>query len=114
MISPSLKRAARRSTHSQFFHTAQIKFGGAVLATEHNKGEYRTDGEGHAEVRACLRASAKGRSLRGATIISIRVTATGKLANARPCMKCVATLREYGIKKVVYSTAEGTSGTERL
>lgn len=114
MISPSLKRVARRSTHSQFFHAAQVKAGGAVLATANNTGGYFHDAYGHAETRACRVAWASGHNLKGATVISIRVTKTGKLANAKPCGQCVANMREYGIRKVVYSTASEALVTERL
>jgi tRNA(Arg) A34 adenosine deaminase TadA len=114
MIAPSLRRTAQRSTHPLFFHAAQVKLGGAVLATEHNSSRWGTKAEGHAETRACRRAAAKGRSLRGATVVSIRVTRNGKLANARPCAQCVENMRAYGVRKVLFSTATGDLHEMRL
>lgn len=114
MISPSLKRVAYRSTHSQFFHAAQIKIGGAVLATANNTSSYAPNAYGHAETRVCRTARASGHTLRGATVISIRVTKTGKLANAKPCTQCVTNMREYGIRKVIYSVADGSLVMEKL
>lgn len=107
MVSASLRRKASQSTHPLFFHAAQVRIGGAVVATAHNTSRYSLCAAGHAEVRACRAASRSGRSLAGAVVVSIRVTRAGKLANAKPCARCEAAMRTMGVKRVVYSTVSG-------
>lgn len=111
-ISDSLKRSARASSHTRFFHAAQVRIGGAVIAMGHN--EALAAGGWHAEARAIERATHRHRSIKGATVVSIRVTRTGKLANAKPCNNCLALCLDAGVKKVVYSTSQGTLETIRI
>lgn len=113
-VATSLRRMAQRSTHPLFFHAAQVRLGGRVLATAHNTNASSLNGYGHAETRACRMAVAAGHSLVGATVVSIRVTRAGKLANARPCAKCAENMRAMGVRKVVYSTAAGVLEAERV
>lgn len=107
MVPPPLRRRAHRSTHPYFFHAAQVRQGGAVLATAHNTDRHSLEAAGHAEIRACRQAGRTGRSLHGAVVVSIRVTRAGKLANARPCAQCMEAMRLAGVKRVVFSTASG-------
>ena len=44
----------------------------------------------------------------------IRINARGELTESKPCSHCVAVLRDYGIRKITYSTKEGTLVTESL
>lgn len=114
MIAPSLKRAALRSTHPLVFHAAQVRIGGAVVATAHNTASRGERAYGHAETMACRMAYAAGHNLKGAAVVSIRVTRAGKLASARPCPVCMENMVALGVRKVVYSTVAGTLETERL
>lgn len=89
-------KAAHRSTHETFYHGVAIEKGGALLAIGWNHGEI------HAEVHAMMRIPPEKR--RNLTIWSIRITSTGKLSMAKPCVNCEPFLRQFGVKKVMYST----------
>lgn len=113
-VSASLRRMAQRSTHPLFFHAAQVRLGRRVLTTAHNTNAHSMTGYGHAETRACRAAVAAGHNLRGATIVSIRVTRAGNLANARPCARCAKNMKDMGVHRVVFSTDTGALKTEEL
>jgi len=58
----------------------------------------------HAEECAISRAwSANPSLLIGASILTVRLTALGRLANAKPCKYCIAAMLDCGIKKCWYS-----------
>lgn len=38
----------------------------------------------------------------------VRVKKDGKLGDSRPCWSCISTLKQYGLRRVWYSTAEET------
>ena len=44
----------------------------------------------------------------------IRINAKGELTESKPCSHCVQVLRAYGIRKITYSTKDGTLITESL
>jgi deoxycytidylate deaminase len=47
-------------------------------------------------------------------MIVIRINSVGDLTESKPCSHCVDVMRSYGIRKVTYSTKEGTFVTESL
>lgn len=53
----------------------------------------------HAEVAALKRSNTSVD-----TIVVIRLTFHGELAMAKPCNVCMAVMREYGVKTVIYSS----------
>lgn len=59
-------------------------------------------------------------ALRGGVItgnswmLVVRLKKDGTLAIAKPCQKCMNTLRSVGIKRVKYSTEDGNIITETL
>jgi tRNA(Arg) A34 adenosine deaminase TadA len=112
MIPPSLIRTASKSTHGKFFHAAQVQVGGRTLSVGYNKGLGGPDREGmwtvHAEVMAIRRALYYRESLKGTTVVSIRVTRQGRLANARPCAACMKAIINAGVKRIIFSTSQGT------
>ncbi len=57
----------------------------------------------HAECAAMLDAA------RGDTIVVVRVSAAGNLTCAKPCHKCLAFAADYGIKRIIYTTWDGTT-----
>ncbi len=61
----------------------------------------------HAEAVAVEEALKKVKSLYRALVWSFRVTATGKLAMAKPCTKCANYLKNLGISVVYYSDSLG-------
>lgn len=88
-------------------HGAAVVRGGALLAVGHN-------GRGcHAEIDALEKLSPEDRV--GCTVYSVRVARTMTHAGmAKPCPNCEAYMREYGVKKVYYSTPTGEIDMMRL
>lgn len=60
----------------------------------------------HAEMD-CL-ANCHGKWSKGMDLLVIRVNNANKLLNSRPCNSCIDKLRKRHIRKVYYSTDEGT------
>lgn len=59
----------------------------------------------HAEVHTLIRS---GRTdIRGADLYVFRKDKLGNLANCRPCVSCMAAIREAGISRVYYTTNDG-------
>jgi deoxycytidylate deaminase len=58
----------------------------------------------HAEISALMTVAK--RDLSGSTIFVYRAHKNGTPALARPCANCQAILKEYGIKRMVYSINE--------
>ena len=66
---------------------------------------FKTHHSCHAEVRAIL--NSKLNSLTGCTVYVYRETKNGVLGKSRPCPACIKMLRDYGIKRMCYTTEEG-------
>lgn len=88
--------------------------GGKIIARGCN--DYRTyskDGlihdtcSCHAEInvlRKCIKQNFKNKI----NLYIVRVSEEGEYRNSAPCNQCVDTLKQYNIKMIIYSTAEGT------
>lgn len=60
----------------------------------------------HAEIdviRKCLKQNIKSKI----NLYIVRVSDSGEFRNSAPCKNCVATLKQYNIKMIIYSTDEG-------
>ena len=60
----------------------------------------------HAELSAIFGV---GSQTEGATIYVARHDLTGKPGLCRPCVACMEAIKEYGIKRIVYMTPDGTA-----
>ena len=104
MISEShLRKAikiAQKSNHQAFSHSALLIRGGNIVASASNWSW------SHAEKR--ILAKTWDSVQKGSVLLSIRITATKKLACGKPCPACEKLIRESGIKRVFYSTSERT------
>lgn len=60
------------------------------------------------------KVDAKTYKKRKLCLLVIRIDAQGNLTESKPCSHCVEVLKEYGIRKVCYSTKEGIIVTESL
>lgn len=60
----------------------------------------------HAEMAAIFRMKDK-EILKDCEVIVYREDRAGNMANSRPCEVCQAMFRDYGIKKVTYTTSSG-------
>ena len=61
----------------------------------------------HAEMQAISRARRNRSSLKGAKLFVYRETKRGELAMCRPCAACMQAIKDAGIKKIYYTTADG-------
>lgn len=100
------KKVAGRSDHKNFRHGVVVLRGGKIIATGTNRSFE------HAEVNALKKLAPEKR--RGARLISIRVTKTGKLAMAKPCAECELYLRQNGVKMVLWTDSESQVHREKL
>ena len=66
----------------------------------------------HAEYHAILRCSES--DLRGCDVVVARARSKGQAGLARPCSACEATLRERGIRRVIYTTNYDDSATSAI
>lgn len=98
-------KIAKKSTHASFFHGAVLIKGSNILSVAPNRGTK------HAEI-GCLDKIWSSEA-KNCTLLSIRITKGGLLANAKPCYDCEQALREAGIRKVMYSTCDRTIETIR-
>lgn len=48
------------------------------------------------------------------TLCVVRVGATGDFRDSAPCIDCAATLKEFQIKRIIYSNAEGNLVTCKM
>ena len=100
------RRLCQKSNHNHK-HAALVVRGGSIVSTGYNHNGR------HAEVSALSKMWPSER--KGTTVFSIRFSKGGnKLANAKPCIECQAFLAANGVKKVVYSTVDGTLETMRI
>jgi deoxycytidylate deaminase len=51
---------------------------------------------------------------RGDTLVVVRIMKSGKLSCAKPCEKCVAFAKDFGIKKIIYSDWDASLQTIKL
>lgn len=100
------RKEAAKAGHEWAHHAVIVFRGGNPVATGHNHGHL------HAEFNALNSLWPKER--RGTTVLSIRVTKSGKLSMARPCPKCYQFMLDNGVKNVVYSDSNGELVKERV
>ena len=119
-----LRLASKKARDSEFERAkmgAVIAKNGRVLSVGNNSVRYYRDPKGlkvsrvwdnslHAEQAAILKLlnSRRQDELVGATIFVSRVRKTGLPGLAKPCKICSELIEAVGIKKVVYTTNDGT------
>lgn len=94
LINTALRSAER------FKHGAVVVRGGRVLSIGYNKGKI------HAEVDALKKVSDPS----GTTLYVVRIGHDGKLRLSRPCNNCLNYAINCGVKRIVYSIADGEYG----
>lgn len=122
MRSRTLKLAfvtAEASTHPITKVGAVLFKGSSVIKAECNTTQYigyrQADSNNrlfgitptrHAELNALH--NVREDVLRGADLLVVRVTKLGDIRSAKPCPACMASVVRAGIRKVYYSTDDGT------
>jgi len=100
------RRVADFPKQRSYRHVAIVTRGGCILSVGVNASAI------HAEVVALEQIDYGNR--RGVTVISLRIRKDGSLAMAKPCPSCTRFMVKYGVKKVMYSTSDGTIVKERV
>ena len=106
MLEMARRRVSNFPKERSYRHCAIVVRGGAILSVGVNAGST------HAEVAALEQLAWSER--RGTTVYSLRIRKDGSLAMGKPCVRCMAYMREYGVKKIVYSLSNGTMLKERI
>lgn len=70
-------------------------------------GEDRFKIHQHAEINAIVNAVRNREITQNKTLVVVRVLKNGQKALAKPCMGCMRAIKDYGFKKVIYTTPEG-------
>lgn len=98
-----------------FLHSSLIVRGGKVLSVGINSPSQNgfcrhyaayDQTQLHAEF-SCVNKIRRKINLRGCTMYNCRMTRGGKISISKPCESCETMLREYGFKKVVFTTQKG-------
>lgn len=110
-------QVAKKSTFRYQIGAVLLKHG-KVLSTGFNsmrhQSKFKTthyEGSYHAEVSCILNAirASSVESLKGCTMVVVRVRNSGELGLALPCKSCYDIIQKMGIKKVLFSTNDGFS-----
>jgi hypothetical protein len=113
-------RNPRVAPHNTHFHQAILVNRNKLLAMAHNSIGSRSKGAGYSDMsihaeRAVVKRLGDISQLRGATMYVVRFGPCGEYRNSKPCHECKVFLdkcmREYGLRKVVYSMTEGIPDT---
>lgn len=101
-----------KQVHNTEYHVATLYRRKSPIMTARNRIGTRSQGCGwddqslHAE-RAVVKALGDTSQLRGCTLEVIRLNKNNEIRNSKPCRNCEIFLekcmREYGLRKVVYS-----------
>jgi deoxycytidylate deaminase len=103
---------AGHSSHDKWKIGSVVWRGGSVLGKGYNR--YRNNPSVvehekyfHCSVHAEVDALRNAGDTDGAKLFVARVTRGGNLALAKPCSRCMETIRDHGIKKVYYTDELG-------
>lgn len=113
----SMRMAAKTALHSSFKQHrvgAVIVKGGNILSVGFNTRQPSSvlgTPTRHAEASAILKLMKEQRQheLVGSSIFVTRFTAGGRVGLARPCHHCMGLIRASGLKRIYYTTNEGTT-----
>jgi pyrimidine deaminase RibD-like protein len=91
------KYALKGEVERSYYLACVVKRSDGAITASYNERNKVPIHSGHAEARAIRKAD------KGATIYVARITRSGNWANARPCKKCQALIRNACISKVYYT-----------
>lgn len=115
-------RTAESSGYAQFRHGAVLVRGGRLLNVASNNSKYTSfaarflpahiAATHHAELAALLNMP---RTLTaGSDIYVVRINRSGELRNSKPCPMCQAAAKFCGVRRVFYTTDDGSVESMRL
>jgi len=111
------KKIAQQGDCEKTSHGAILVKGGNVINAAHNKWSYSSFGKRfrerdkgistlHAELAVVLNLD---RSItQGTDIYVVRVDRAGEFRMSKPCSMCESALKHVGIKRIYYTTDDGT------
>ena len=94
-----LVKTAHKSNHKQHHMAALLMRGGKVIEIFTNNDHIHAE---HAVLNRSWRSGADG-----ATMVVVRVKATGEFGMAKPCMLCTRRMEMAGVKRVIYTNDVG-------
>jgi tRNA(Arg) A34 adenosine deaminase TadA len=111
------KRMAQQGDHRRPNHGAVLVKGGNIINAAHNKWSYSSFGKRfrerdkgistlHAELAAVLNLDRT--TTQGTDIYVVRVDKAGEFKMSKPCTMCETALKHVGIKRIYYTTNDGT------
>ena len=111
------RNMAHNSPYGKLRHGALLVRGGSVMNTSFNKDKFNSFGSRfreqdrgpatlHAEIGCVLGQSRSTTS--GADVYVCRINKKGEFRYSKPCAMCHQALRHVGVKRVYYTTNEGT------
>ena len=111
------RNVAFSSVYGKIRHGALLTKGGSVINTCYNKDKicsfgarFRDPARGHATIHAelgCVLGLPRTVT-NGADIYVCRINKHGEFRNSKPCAMCHEVMRYVGVKRVYYTTGEGT------
>ena len=111
------KNVAYNSDYGKLRHGAILVKGGSIINTCFNKdkfcsfaGKFRDPNSGPATIHAelgCVLGLARDVTS-GGDIFVCRINKIGELRNSKPCIMCHQVMKHVGIKRVYYTTNEGS------
>ena len=117
------KRVAEQSNYGKFRHGAVLVKGSSVRSLSCNKhrhcsfgARFRKEGHGeatlHAELGAILGIDRS--TTQGSDVYVARINKEGEARISKPCSMCEAAMRHVGVKRVIYTDANGKIESMRL
>ena len=111
------RNMAHNSPYGKLRHGAVLVRGGSVMNTSFNKDKFNSFGSRfreqdrgpatlHAEIGCVLGQPRNTTS--GADVYVCRINRKGEFRNSKPCAMCHQALKYVGVKRVYYTTNEGT------
>jgi cytidine deaminase len=99
---------AKKSLHSNFKHGAVLTTGKNIISFGHNEDVNRhyIFKSLHAEMSAVKNAKQlklKKNEKKDLTMVVVRVNKMGLLRHSKPCLHCQQIMKDFGVRKVIYS-----------
>ena len=111
------RNMASNSPYGKLRHGALLVKGGSVLSASFNKNNFtafgsrfRNNYHGHATVHAelgCILGMPRSSTI-GSDIYVCRINREGNFRYSKPCAMCHEAMKHVGVKRVYYSTNDGT------
>ena len=114
---------AEQSDYGKFRHGAVLVKGSSVRSVSCNKhrhcsfgARFRKEGHGEATLHAELGAilGIERSTTQGSTVYVARINKEGEARISKPCPMCESAMRHVGVKRVIYTDANGQIESMRL